>query len=266
MRRSGFTLLEVVLATSIAVLLMSGFYLAIQMNLDLMQSGRDAVDEGSLVRGLLHQLEADLAPALAPIAPPPSSPSATPDANGAAATPMSTTTASPTAAFSIGVKGEGTLLSVYVTQLSRATIAPESTADDGTTSPVSDIRRITYYLDGERGLVRQEARLVTADNPEDPAASEVESASAILAEEVTNLEFRYFDGTSWVESWDGAALGEDGKTPLGPPRAVEVTVSIRPPGNGDAKSYRHVIAFHAAPGAPAAATTPSTGTTTPSAP
>jgi hypothetical protein len=263
--------LEVVLATSIALLLMFGFYVAIQIHLDLMQAGRDSVEEGSLARSLLQRMESDVASSLAPIAPPPTSTStgATADASGTTTTPSTaTTTTSTSPVFSIGVKGESTSISVYITRLTRSTIRPPQTEDGNTNQLGSDIRRITYYLNPEQGLMRQEVRLVTADDVNDPAATtEVEQANDLLAEEATDLGFRYFDGTNWVESWDGAAMGEDGKTPLGPPRAVEITVALRRPGNsGETKNYVHVIAFQAAPGAPSADTTTMPDTTTPAAP
>jgi len=256
-RRSGFTLLEVVLAIAIALLLMAGFYVAVQMHLDLMQAGRDAVEEGSLARGLLMRMESDIAPALAPVTPPASSSSGTTDpASGTTTTTTSTNTGP---VFSIGVKGDGTTLSVYITRLSRATITPPQTDETTTGSTGSDIRRITYFLDGDRGLIRQEVRMVTADNPDDPASTnDVEESRAVLAEEVSQLEFRYFDGSSWVDSWDGAALGADGKTPLGPPRAVEITVAIRTPGGVEPKTYVHVVAFQTAPGAPSSDSTTTT--------
>jgi hypothetical protein len=260
MRRSGFTLLEVVLATAISMLLVFGFYVALQSNLDLMQAGRDAVDEGTLARSLLNTMESDIVPALAPIAPAPTtSSSTTTDPTGMAPT---TTTAStnPAPVFSIGVKGDSTTLSVYVTRMPRSLINPV-VDETGTASIRSDIRRITYYLDGENGLIRQEVHFVTADNVEDPTSTtETDGIRDVLAAEVSSVEFRYFDGSSWVDSWDGAAMGEYGKSLLGPPRAIEITVSIQPPGTGEPKSYRHVVAFQTAPGVPAPATT------TPSAP
>jgi hypothetical protein len=83
---------------------------------------------------------------------------------------------------------------------------------------------------------------------------------------VTGLSFRYFDGVGWVDTWDGTALGADGKTPIGPPRAVEITLSIRPAGadsndTAAVKQYRHVIAVNAANAQPTMADDTGTGTT-----
>ena len=43
-----------------------------------------------------------------------------------------------------------------------------------------------------------------------------------------SLNFQYFDGTDWQDSWDSTALGPDGVTPLGSPLAIAVTIGIAP--------------------------------------
>ena len=76
----------------------------------------------------------------------------------------------------------------------------------------------------------------------------------------------HFDGTSWVESWDGSTIGADGKTPVGPPRAIEVTLTLRHAGTqgGEAKekTFVHVVAVAAANAQPTEAGASSTGGTT----
>lgn len=46
------------------------------------------------------------------------------------------------------------------------------------------------------------------------------AASKLLAKEVSGLQFRYYDGLSWQESWDSNALNEM-------PKAIEITLTIR---------------------------------------
>src|SRR6185437_5616758 len=77
----------------------------------------------------------------------------------------------------------------------------------------------------------------------------------VLVQEVTDLTFAYFDGQDWQSSWnpDGTATSPDGVTPLGPPRAVKVTLtlSIPCPRASDAPyvtTVEQVIAVRAAPG------------------
>lgn len=52
------------------------------------------------------------------------------------------------------------------------------------------------------------------------AATQV-SAGQILAPEVSLLNFRYFDGMAWLESWDSDASGRV-------PRAVEIMIAFQP--------------------------------------
>jgi hypothetical protein len=50
-------------------------------------------------------------------------------------------------------------------------------------------------------------------------AAGLDSAAEILASEVTYVEFRYFDGTTWVSEWDS-------QTQQGLPLAVEILLSV----------------------------------------
>jgi Type II secretion system (T2SS), protein J len=134
----------------------------------------------------------------------------------------------------------------------------------------SDIHRITYWLANSGGLARQEMTRVTADDDASAMPPYVDDESKyILATEVTGLAFRYFDGTTWTDSWDGSTLGADGKTPIGPPRLIEITLTLRHAGTqGGAateKTFRHCVAIGAANAQPTQAgsdtgTTGSTGT------
>lgn len=46
------------------------------------------------------------------------------------------------------------------------------------------------------------------------------AASKLLAKEVSGLQFRYYDGLSWQESWDSNALNEM-------PKAIEIILTLR---------------------------------------
>ena len=84
----------------------------------------------------------------------------------------------------------------------------------------------------------------------DDVPIDVDEFSKVLAAEAKSFEVRYFDGTSWVESWDGSTPGPDGMTPQGPPRAIEITLGLQTPGSDDVKTFKHVISFPTAPGGP----------------
>jgi hypothetical protein len=83
----------------------------------------------------------------------------------------------------------------------------------------------------------------------------------IIAPEVKNLAFKFFDGTEWRDSWDGTAAGADGTTPLGPPLAIAIEMSLAMPGTDKEQMVRHVVAIQTANGqAQPTGTTSTSGT------
>ena len=78
-------------------------------------------------------------------------------------------------------------------------------------------------------MARQEIPLVTSDDALQNLPPGIDNESSyVLADEVRSLNFQYFDGTDWQDSWDSTALGADGVTPVGSPRAIAVTIGIAP--------------------------------------
>lgn len=59
MRRSGYTLLEILLALSIAVLLLAALYVSVDMQLRLAQAGRNRVEESTLTRSIFARMDDD---------------------------------------------------------------------------------------------------------------------------------------------------------------------------------------------------------------
>ncbi len=95
----------------------------------------------------------------------------------------------------------------------------------------ADQRQIIYWV-GDGGLYRLERPWVTSDDVrsslESDADPDPESPDAVLvAPEVSDVTFEYTDGSSWVAEWNGADPGPDGVTPLGPPRAIRITLVIK---------------------------------------
>src|SRR5438045_9600879 len=68
-RRPAFTLLEVLLASAIAVLLMGALYVAVNIQLQHAQVARDLVQDSNLTRNLFARIAADAAPHLPPTIP-----------------------------------------------------------------------------------------------------------------------------------------------------------------------------------------------------
>src|SRR5207247_1887769 len=98
-----------------------------------------------------------------------------------------------------GLVGDEFTLTLYVSSL------PRFSADQyDVQTGVSDLGKITYWLEPEQGLARQEVRNLTTNSmlPD-------QGWSDLLASEVVDLHFRYFDPSvgDWVTMWDGTTNG-----------------------------------------------------------
>jgi prepilin-type N-terminal cleavage/methylation domain-containing protein len=278
-RRSGYTLLEVLLATTIAVILVGALYVTASAFIRRTQIGRETVEQATLVRALFARMDNDaagvvnLSDATRFRMPQPQANTANNANTGTTGTtttdPTATTSTSNAITLPLSVQGDATTLHLYVTRTPRELL----TNDPNATSPVvSDLRRISYWFvdqGGKKGLARQESKLATSD---DATGVQIGSppnvddeTTFILADEVRSVQFRYYgdvgNGPDWQTSWDCTAMGADGVTPLGPPRAIEVTLQMALPrslgtdGDEKTKTYRHVIHLMPSDGSPAGGTT-----------
>ena len=253
--RPGFTLLEVLIALAISVLLMAALYVSMDVLLRYAQAGRERVDEAVLARSLLQRVRADVSSAITPIqgsaAPTPPPNSLPPNSPPSPAEP--TVSLDAVTPFNAGIQGEINRLTMWVTRVPGQN-RPGTEAD---TAPNGgpDIHRVTYWLAGNKGLASQDISRVTADDSSIPLPPDVpDDAMTIVAPEVASLEFHYFDGTAWQDSWDGTEMSADGSTPKGPPKAVKVVIGIKAP-SGKVKTYEHVIAIQTANAQPSGSTT-----------
>jgi hypothetical protein len=148
------------------------------------------------------------------------------------------------------------MVTVWISRLPQAPGPADPNVDAQETGGISDVRRVTYWWDGN-GLVKKEISNVTAD---DDTTALPPASGDLIAAEVTNLTFEYFDGTNWVDTWDGTVLGDDGATPVGPPRAIRINIDVRYPSDPDnVKHYSKVVAINAGNAQPVAATTTGAG-------
>ncbi len=189
-RRPGFTLLEVVLATGIAVMLIGGLYVAVDMQLRLAQESREVVQESTLSRALFDRMDNDGSlvvdlsdPARFRLAAASSSsttssgttgssstagtsPSTTPSTTTSTTTSTATGTASSSSSSTsststdsgttdavivpLGVMGDSETLHLFVSRVPREALAQLNNAD-ATPPVVSDLRRVSYWLAGGDG-------------------------------------------------------------------------------------------------------------------
>jgi prepilin-type N-terminal cleavage/methylation domain-containing protein len=258
--RSGFTLLEVILASAIALLLMWGLYVGMDVQLRQTDEGRTIVNQADLARNLLTRMSAELSGCLTPI-----TASKATMIGAITGTNLDTTAGLTPTAFNMGLQGDASQVTVYVSTVPKVNVegGGDRAAAEQQQQNASDIRRITYWLTNS-GLARQEVTRVTADDDDSALPPNVDESKFIYAEDVVGLSFQYFDGTAWTDTWDGSTLGADGKTPIGPPRLIQITMTIRYAGTQGAeakeKTFIHSVAIGAANAQPtqAGATTPGT--------
>lgn len=169
-------------------------------------------------------------------------------------------------AYPLGLVGDNTTLHLFVTRLPREMIDAARNLDD-TQPPVSDTRRISYWLSGDTGsgagLAKQVSQPITSDDVLNNTPPQVDNeATLLIGPEVKSLNFTYFDGFEWQDTWDSTQAGADGVTPIGPPLAVSIEIGLPPAADPDGplKKYRHVVWLMATNGANAASIT-STGST-----
>jgi prepilin-type N-terminal cleavage/methylation domain-containing protein len=288
--RAGFTLLEILLASLIASLLLAALYFAMNMTLQQAQTARDAVESDDMTRGVFAKMTGDLNGTLAPL--PPKSggnaaasggqvtggtagtdpnaaamgtdpaaaaagmtgttPAADPNATTTEpATPGATDNSTAVAAdltFQGGLIGEDKKFTIFVGR------TPEVFGRYGNPGEQvrADLRQVIYWYEQGRGLYRRERPWVTAEGVRNGVETDPDAPdSVLLAEEVKDVTFEYADGGNFVGTYDGTTPGPDGVTPLGPPRAVKITlvyqVSV---GKGKTvdRTVSHVIVIRAAPG------------------
>ncbi len=324
MRRSGYTLLEVLLALGIAVLLLAGLYFAVDMQLGLAQAGRQRVEQTTVVRSLFDRMDSDASCVIGlgdtarfrlkqstgssgGSSGGASTGGATSGAATGGATGGSTTGGSSSSTSSItsmssnggistytnqngvqvillpyGVQGDAQHLNLFISRVPREMLDAQLQQQEGSSTTAGDVRRVSYWLNGDngsgQGLLKQEVPMVTSDDagaidlsslPPGNGTNLDDPTVKMVLPEVRSLQFEYYDGANWNDTWDSTALpttgpaasGTDGVTPQGSPVAIRVTVEIAQPDKSETKRYQHVITFMTANGT---TVMPQAGTTNPS--
>jgi len=278
--RRGYTLLEVLIASAIAVLLLSALYFAFDLTIRSADTGRALVGESDLNRAVINRMAIDLSSPLGVL--PPMSGGAT---DGSAASSTTSDTATTTAAapattdspvpmtadplirFDAGVIGTGEQLIVFVSKVPTWLSDRETAADPNALLP-SDAHRIGYYLHSSgKGLCRQDKPWITADKVGN--STEIDRTNEdgeVIAPEIVAITFEYSDGTGYISEWDGSQASIDGSSSTGPPRAIKATITFEftdREGNKAQKKITHIFAIRSGVGliAPDATTTPDAATT-----
>ena len=116
--------------------------------------------------------------------------------------------------------------------------------DSSQLSPVSDIRRVSYwFINGGTGSGLAKQEVVSATGTDMLTTPPDVSNPTIIAPEVKNVLFEYFDGSDWQASWDGTTMSGDGITPIGPPAAIRITLTVLHRDGVRTTDYQHVVAL-----------------------
>lgn len=252
--RRGFSLLEVMLSLTLAVVLLSAIYAAMEHSWRLTATGREEMARSQVARAVLRKIVLDVRAVM--FVPTPltdaeveasstTSTASTGTGTGSTGTGTGSTTGTDgtttdtsatettmeePSSRSLGIRGNSTQMQLHISRARRD--LNFSTNVDGTNmeTRTSDLRAVTYTLAGTSGtgttgtgLIRTEGdRLIVQAVEEDGGTAAQASQSQALAPEITSLLFRYFDGSTWCETWDSEATGYL-------PKAIEVTIGFAPP-------------------------------------
>jgi Tfp pilus assembly protein PilV len=248
----GFTLLEVVLSLMLSMLLVAAVLSAVKLYGRVSTTGRSEVTRSQLARGILRRMGNDLRATRfsGPQESPQSLDAVTQgfsiDIAGSEMTTVTAESAADTnAGRSMGIVGDATTLMIHMSRPPRPIDAyrPTGAVTSGNTN--SDLQAVIYFMampdaEGLPGAVAA-ALLPESSNPNgtplgglarvvgDPvvlealdAAGDVQSMAAgaqLLASEVEAIQFRYFDGSTWLDTWDSLASEKL-------PNAVEITLTV----------------------------------------
>ena len=264
-RRSGFTLLEVLLAISISMIILGALVYMIDFQLRSVDVSRRRVEEAQLARALLQRMAEDIRAAVrySPLdfeALPASagnidaegladaaSAGGFPGAPGGGGAAGDAAAAADSAADSsslpsevpqsipglfAGIDHRGlNSLQVDVSRLPRLDEFQQLVAvgpDGRTIDHISDVKTISYYIHPTvGGLVRRmRSRASEQYALQMGFIDDTGDEAFVIAPEVVELTYRFFDGTSWYYDWNSDDRG-------GLPMAVEITLAFAPPADED---------------------------------
>lgn len=215
MRRQGFTLLELLLAAVLTAVLMAGIWALLGTYEGLVAQGQAKAEHSQLLRTLMEQLSDDLR-------------SAIPDS----------ATGMPGASSSVrrfGLFGTDRALQVDVLQVTPdqcvAALGASGELIASSSAQVPELHTVQYAMEGSsdselealaeleleslatpKGLVRRELDWETPGEEDaadslDPMsvgalAVDPDDETTLFVPEVTDLRFRYYDGSSWASQWN----------------------------------------------------------------
>jgi hypothetical protein len=263
-----------ILALAIGLVLMIALYNVISMQVQQAQGGRLVLQEATLARSILTRMTNDILCNLGPVnqfvqpattttasTTTGTTASSTTSSSSSSSTPAASSssgTTSSTLVFNNGVYGTNTVMILVVSKVPRELNLTGVLGNTGTVDPtqqatVCDLRRISYWMEtsGPTGLARQEVLQATSNDLTNIPPVVPNPTSYIIAPEVKDVTFQFFDGVNWQDTWDGTTLGgPTGDIPIGPPSAIAITLTFNRRGadntdlpDSQLPKYKHVVAI-----------------------
>ncbi len=253
-RQFGFTLLEVILALSLTAVILGLIIMAVHVQLGVADKSEAQVQEAQLARALLQRIADDVRNAV-PFRPTQASSSTASSTSQSQTTSVSSDTSTdstastdiesadttPVSTDSIaggGICGNSQCLYVETSRRMRPNrVAAMMAADDLVPVGQSDIRTVTYCLGDPGTMASGEQAGSILDTPQGLYRREMDRAefnwairqsgtdalnlnTELLAPEVVQLRFTYYDSTMSYDTWDSTMQGKL-------PDAVKVAIAIR---------------------------------------
>ncbi|QDV20735.1 Pseudopilin GspJ [Gimesia panareensis] len=251
--RSGFTLLEVILAIGLTSLLLAAIYAALDLYWKYTTLGHKQVEQAQIARAVFQKLSHDLHCVTyrldtAEEDAESSDSSSTSDTETEETTTIEIQVTSTDDAYTsgnIGVYGDSQSLVLHTSRPARQPLLISQNSTQGTTASVrSDLLSVSYFLavagmgglqgaagdqfrnasgstDDVQGLSRLEGdRLSMSMADQSADLEQLASQSVLLAPEISSLQFQYFDGSDWLDLWDSTEYGTV-------PQAIKVTIGFR---------------------------------------
>jgi prepilin-type N-terminal cleavage/methylation domain-containing protein len=250
--RPGFTLLEVVIALALCLVLLSAVYGALELYARYSTVGREQIERSQVARAVLRRMTSDVQSIVFQVPEATSEEDAAAAEEGMSAAGESTSgsqsgsgttdsgeesivveeTEDAYTGTSVGLIGDLRTLMLHISRPVRnVTYLPIADAER-VTMRTSDQISVSYFLAESggaglsdavsqltgTGLARLDGDRFAIEHADVQQETDVLAAEAkIVAPEVIDLQFRYWDGTLWLETWDSVALGAL-------PQAIEVTL------------------------------------------
>ena len=257
--RSGFTLLEILLALGLTVLLLGTICSAINLYAKYATAGRDETERLRLARALLQKMEIDIRSI---VFRDPAWEGTDEESSGEEEGDESAVeiidTADAYTGNSVGLFGDSQTLVLHVSKPLRGLDYSSLLESEDIPRQSSDLQSVAYFLavsgasglqgvignladdekavaagSGTQGLARLEGdRLAMnlADQQADLGA--LAANTSVLAKEVNFLQFRYFDGLEWFDVWDSTVAEEL-------PQAVEIILGFRSAEDPETRTHQY---------------------------